>query len=98
MTWPIRRFKVQSFKIPPMPYSSYARAKQNATSEKELSECREQSAKHDRLLLAPAKCCPIVPNGKPICDSCQEEGNYEDCETSGMPEVFTDSRTVQIPV
>ena len=88
MTCPIRRFKVQSFKISPMPYSGHARAKQNETPEKLLCEYRKESAKHDRLLLSSDKCRPFAPNRKPSSsDRHQEEGNYENCETNENPEV-----------
>jgi len=87
MTCPIRRFKVQSFKISPMPYSGHARAKQNETPEKLLCEYRKESAKQDRLLISSDKCRPFAPIRKPNFDSHQEEGHYENCETNENPEV-----------
>ena len=92
---PVRRFKMPSLKIPPVPSPRFAKAKQNETSKKVLSEYRVESAKHDRVLLASDKCRPFAPNRKPNFDRQPEEGNYENCETSGMPEVFTDSKSIK---
>ena len=92
---PVRRFKMPSFKIPPVPCPRFARAKQNEASQKLLSEYRKESAKHDCLLLTSDKCRRFAPNRKPIFAKYQEEGNYENCETSGMPEVFTESKNIK---